>query len=134
MGNYRDAIALAEATHTTPDLNKTNTYASVKYGLGLNIEQELTDDLGVVLRVGWNDGQTETWAFTETDRTAAFGLLLKGTRWCRPQDTVGIGLVVNGSPAPMPTTWRPAASVSSLAMAGLNYEPEFAWETYYSWQ
>ena len=36
--------------------------------LGLNLEQELTRELGVFARVGWNDGHSESWAFTEIDR------------------------------------------------------------------
>ena len=67
-----------------------------KYGCGLNWEQELTKDLGVWGRLGWNDGHTESWAFTPIDRTAALGLALKGRCWCRPDDVVGLAGVLNG--------------------------------------
>ncbi|MGA2617173.1 MAG: carbohydrate porin [Thermoguttaceae bacterium] len=131
MGNYREAIALGIATGTTPDITKTETYASIKYGLGLNFEQELTDDLGAFLRLGWNDGRTETWAFTEADRTAAFGFLLKGTRWSRPQDEVGTGLAVNGLSGPHRDYLAAGGLGFELGDGKLNYEPELAWESYY---
>jgi high affinity Mn2+ porin len=95
MGSYREALTLAALTGTTPDITLTRAYRT-KYGFGLNLEQELDDDLGAFARLGWNDGQSESWAFTEIDRTAAFGLLWKGTSWNRPEDHFGIAAVVNG--------------------------------------
>ena len=35
-------------------------------------------------RLGWNDGKTESFAFTAIDRLATGGCLLTGTRWKRP--------------------------------------------------
>jgi len=67
-----------------------------KTGLGLNIEQELTDDLGVFARLGWNDGKHVSWAFTEIDQTFHAGISLKGTKWGRPNDIIGLAGVVNG--------------------------------------
>ncbi len=55
-----------------------------------------TRDLGLWGRVSWNDGHTETWAFTPIDRTVAIGMLLKGTRSARPYDEVGFAGVLNG--------------------------------------
>ena len=92
MGKYSDAIA---AMPVNPDITQTRAYR-VKYGFGINVEQEWTDDLGGFLRLGWNDGHSEAWAFTEIDETMAMGLLLKGRCWCRPNDTVGLALVCNG--------------------------------------
>ncbi len=62
-----------------------------KYGIGLNIEQHLTDDIGVFLRGMVSDGQTEVYAYTSTDRSLAFGILAGGTLWKRSNDTLGIG-------------------------------------------
>ena len=89
MGSYDDAAALPGA-----DLDATRAYRH-KFGFGLNLEQELTRDLGAFLRAGWNDGRTETWMFTEIDRTLTVGLSLKGASWHRAEDTVGVGLVLN---------------------------------------
>jgi high affinity Mn2+ porin len=56
----------------------------------LNLEQEIIDDLGAFARLSWNDGRTQNWMFTEMDRAVSGGLSLKGTRWGRAEDTVGL--------------------------------------------
>ena len=62
----------------------------LKHMLALNIEQELTDDLGAFARLSWNDGRTQNWMFTEMDRAVSVGLSLRGLRWGRPADTAGL--------------------------------------------
>jgi high affinity Mn2+ porin len=93
MGKYRQAVD--EAGQGIPDVTKTRAYR-IKYGFGLSAEQEITKDLGVFTRVGWNDGHSESWAFTEIDQSASLGLSLKGTRWKRPDDVFGVAGVLNG--------------------------------------
>jgi len=93
MGNYRQAIDHPPPSGI-PDITLTRTY-SVKYGFGISAEQQLTDDLGVFGRAGWDDGHTETFAFTEIDRTASLGLSLRGNRWHRPDDLVGVAGVIS---------------------------------------
>ncbi len=92
MGNYREAL---EESPKNPNINATQSYR-YKYGCDLNAEQELMRDLGAWCRLGWNDGRSQTWAFTPIDRTAAIGLLLKGRGWARPADEVGVAGVLNG--------------------------------------
>ena len=91
-GDYREAL---EQMPVNPDVTLTAAYR-FKYGFGLNWEQEVTKDLGIFARLGWNDGHTETWAFTAIDRLAEIGFLLKGKRWCRPNDAIGLAGCVNG--------------------------------------
>ncbi|HSZ57884.1 MAG TPA: carbohydrate porin [Tepidisphaeraceae bacterium] len=93
MGNYRQAIA--EAGSSVPDVTLTRTY-SAKWGFGLSADQALTKDLGLFGRLGWNNGQTESFCFTEVDATASIGLSSRGTSWHRPDDVAGIAVVVNG--------------------------------------
>ncbi len=90
MGLYKDAI-----NDPNVDITQSRKYR-YKYGAGINVEQEITKDLGAFMRLGWNDGKTETWAFTEIERTASLGLSLKGTSWSRGDDTVGLAEAVNG--------------------------------------
>jgi len=94
MGNYQQAISQS-ATGGTPDIVATRT-SSNKFGFGLSAEQAINDSLGVFCRLGWNDGHTESWAFTEIDRTVSLGLLAKGTWWHRPDDQLGLAGVANG--------------------------------------
>jgi high affinity Mn2+ porin len=86
---------------------------TLKYGFGINTEQEITKDIGVFARLGWNDGKTESFAFTAIDRLATGGISITGQRWHRARDTV-------------------ATELTFLIGDGhLQYGPEYAWETYY---
>jgi hypothetical protein len=96
MGLYRDAVkAYLAGTDKTPDITKHETYGAVKYGFGLNAEQELTDSLRVFGRAGWNEGQHESFAYTEVDQTVEFGGDLAGAGWSRPNDKIGAAFVTN---------------------------------------
>ena len=66
-----------------------------KAGAGLNLEQQLADDLGAFARAGWSQGQYEAFEFTDINKTVSFGLSLKGQRWERADDTVGIAFAAN---------------------------------------
>jgi high affinity Mn2+ porin len=94
MGGYLDAVALAKATGTTPDTALVRRYAS-RAGGAMNIEQQITDDLGAFARLSLNDGSKEAYEFTEINRSLALGLSLRGTRWGRKDDTVGVAVVNN---------------------------------------
>jgi len=94
---YSDVInAYNNKTDVSLDVINGKNYGGVKYGFGLNGDQELSKNLGVFLRAGWNDGKTATWVFTEIDRTASLGFNYKGTVWNRPDDNFGIAADVNG--------------------------------------
>ncbi len=93
MGVYREALALAPSA---PDVTATRAAGRSKYGFGVNVEQEAGPGLGVFLRAGWNDGKTESWAFTEVERTLALGATLQGDAWGRPRDVFGLAVALNG--------------------------------------
>lgn len=71
-------------------------YGGVKYGLGINAEQEIYPSFGVFFKASYNDGKTATWAFTEIDESVSAGVNIKGSQWKRPGDNIGIAQVVNG--------------------------------------
>ena len=132
MGNYAQAIKLGEATGTTPDITATRRIGTLKYGFGLSADQEIRKDIGVFGRLGWNDGKTESFAFTAIDRLATVGVSVDGTRWRRPKDTAGSAVTVAG---------LSGVHASYLAQGGLdfligdgklNYGRETVWESYYS--
>lgn len=93
MGNYRQAIALSP---TAPVVDTTQTYGRHKFGFGISADQYLTKDFGVFAKVSYNDGKTQTWYFTEIDRSLSFGGVLKGTSWSRGDDELGLAFVANG--------------------------------------
>ena len=131
MGNYRQSLDLSPVD---PDVATTGNYDHIKYGLGMNIEQELSDDLGGFFRLGWNDGQSETWAFTECDRTVSLGLVLKGAKWGRAQDQLGTGLAIDGISGSHAAYLAAGGLGFELGDGRLNYDPEMAWETYYRFE
>jgi len=127
MGRFDDAIAAFQSdpsknaaactgynygstNATAPDLcwvRKPNT----KMGIGVNVEQHLTDDIGVFFRGMYSDGQSEVYAFTSTDRSLSFGVLGKGSLWKRPRDVTGVGLGLG---------WISAAHARYLSLGGVD--------------
>jgi high affinity Mn2+ porin len=95
MGTYADAIALAEVTGGPADIAAVRQYRS-RGGVDMNLEQEITSDLGVFVRAGWANGDVEPYEYTDIDRTVAAGLQLTGKPWGRPDDTFGLAGIING--------------------------------------
>ncbi len=101
MGRYRDAInAYLNGTDPTPDVDSKARFSSVKYGFGLNAEQELTPNLRAFGRFGWNEGAHQSFAYTEVDQTVELGAdysLRSGLFGLkpRPNDKIGLTFVTN---------------------------------------
>ena len=94
MGDYNDAIALAEQTGTTPSTASVRQYRS-RSGVSLNLEQALTQDLGLFARTGLAEGGRESYEFTDIDRTFSIGLSLQGGSWGLAQDQFGLATVID---------------------------------------
>jgi high affinity Mn2+ porin len=94
MADYNDAVRLALQTGATPDVSLVRRY-NTRTGAALNLEQEITTDLGFFARASLNDGHKEAYEFTEINRSIAAGLSLTGRAWSRADDTVGLAGVVN---------------------------------------
>jgi high affinity Mn2+ porin len=95
FGRFDDALALAEATGATPDTALVRARRT-RVGASVNIEQAVSDSVGLFARAGVANGQIEPYDFTDIDRTAQFGVAIDGKGWGRAGDTVGIAAVVNG--------------------------------------
>jgi high affinity Mn2+ porin len=95
-GLFADAIALAQATGMPADTGLVRTKYDTRPGISVNLEQQITETLGVFARGGWADGTIEPWDFTDIDRTFSGGVSINGKNWGRPDDTIGVGGVVNG--------------------------------------
>jgi high affinity Mn2+ porin len=95
MGHFADAIQLAALTGGPADIAAVRQYKS-RGGISANLEQQITEQLGVFARAGWADGNIEPYEFTDVDRTVAAGLALTGKQWGRPDDTFRLAGVVNG--------------------------------------
>jgi high affinity Mn2+ porin len=128
MGNYLQAI---NENPTNPDITLTRAYGRTKYGFGINIEQSLSDNVGLFARAGWNDGYNETWAFTEIDRTASLGLFIDGAQWKRMNDQFGFGSVVNGLSSYHRDYLASGGYGFILGDGQLNYSHEWITEVFY---
>jgi hypothetical protein len=96
MGSYREALqAFRNGTDATPDITRHRHPDSVKYGFGYNMEQGLTGHLTVAARVGWNDGKTESFAYTEIEQAALLGASYDGRQWGRANDKLGLAFTSN---------------------------------------
>ena len=131
MGGFADAIGYARVNGGVPDVSNVRK-EQIKLGYGISLEQSLRSDIGVFGRASWNDGKTETYSFTEIENAVSAGVTLKGERWGRSQDTVGLAVAQNG---------LNKAHRDYLALGGLgafigdgqiNYRPERIAEVYYN--
>ena len=94
FGRLSDAVAYAAAHGGVPDPAPVRQYRD-RTGIGIDAEQEISDAVGVFLRVGIGDGRSETDEFTDADRTVAAGVSVAGTGWGRQDDRVGVALIAN---------------------------------------
>jgi high affinity Mn2+ porin len=130
MGSYQETI-------DNPSLGENIVLTAAyryKYGFGINGDQEIRKNLGAFLRLGWNDGKNQSYEFTDVDRTATAGIALKGARWRRREDTVGVAVIVNGISA-VHRQYLAAGGLGILVGDGaLDYRAERIGETYYNWR
>jgi high affinity Mn2+ porin len=126
-GSFADAIAayVADPHHNAADCTTFN-YGSgnitapdlcwvrkpnVKVGVGLDLEQHVTDDVGLFVRGMYSDGQSEVDAFNAADRSVAAGVVAKGSPWHRSFDIAGAGFAMS---------WISSVHAQYLAMGGVD--------------
>jgi high affinity Mn2+ porin len=134
-GYFKDAISLYQETA----LNINDAIAAVRQydsrpGVSINLAQPVSDTIALFGRAGWADGNIEPWDFTDIDQTVSGGVSLNGKKWGRPDDTVGIGGVINGISKAF-TEFLNDGGLGILVGDGKlpHYAPEKIFETYYSY-
>jgi high affinity Mn2+ porin len=138
MGDYRaqNNIALFERsigqTTATPSITQHAEQVTMKYGIGLNFEQELTQDLRVFGRFGWNEGQHESYAYTEVDQTFELGGDISGAHWGRTNDKVGLVGISNAIKRDHQQYLALGGLGFILGDGALSYAREDILETYYT--
>jgi len=131
-GTYAEAIRRAELNGATPEVASTRRNGTLKYGFGLNAEQEMTKDIGIFARLGWSDGMTESFAFTAIDRLAGAGVSIAGQRWHRPFDTLATEVTASGISGVHALYMARGGNDFLIGDGRLRYGPEYISETYYS--
>jgi hypothetical protein len=133
MGSYREALAgFLSRQDAVPDVAKHEHFEAVKYGFGFNAEQQLTANWRAFARFGWNEGQHESFAYTEVDQTVAVGADYRGHRWGRKADKVGLAFVSNAIKKDHQLYLKNGGQGFLLGDGNLNYGRENILETYYN--
>jgi len=133
MGNYGQAnAAFLDGRDAAPTIEAHREPGRTKYGVGLNVEQSLTDVVRAFARFGWSDGQNESFAFTEVDRSGAIGGDLDGSVWQREHDKIGLALSINALSDPHRQYLALGGRGFLLGDGRLNYATEDIIESYYT--
>jgi len=132
MGIYRDQVIKAAVADTTPDITDHPWHVTRKYGFGVNVEQNLNSHLTAFGRFGWNNGRTESFAYTEVEQTFAGGIGAAGSWWHRRQDRAGIAFVSNAIKKDHQNYLAAGGLGFLLGDGGLNYGRENILEAYYT--
>jgi high affinity Mn2+ porin len=130
MFSYGEAIPILQANGPGADLTAARTFR-LKYGFGLNWEQEIAKNVGLFSRLGWNDGKEQGWMFTDVGYAGTLGLSVKGEAWNRPDDTFGLAGVLNGITHVAQEFFAVGGTGILAGDGNLNYGWEQALETYY---
>lgn len=128
MGTY------STATNEGVNIAATRAYGTYRMGIGISADQQLSKNIGAFMRLGYSDGKTETWCFTEADRTLSLGININGALWHRKDDVIGIAQLVNGLSDVHKNYLAGGGLGFQLGDGQLNYGNEMLSEIYYSWK
>lgn len=131
MSNYRDSINLGIQNNTTPDILNTRLANQKLWGYGINLEQAISNDVGIFARWSWNTGQTETQTI-DISQSLSGGVSIKGTSWGRPEDTIGIGYAISGISASEIDYLQRGGMTAFIGDGNIQYERERIFEAFYS--
>lgn len=132
MARYDDALGAAAGTGGVPDLNVVRHGEQSKLGFGADVEHKVSGELGLFARAMRADGKTETYAFTEVDRSVSAGFALRGAAWERSADTLGVAAAVNFLSSSHRAYLQQGGIGPFLGDGALTYGPERLIEAYYS--
>src|SRR5215469_1860292 len=133
MGVYQQAINNFLMGRTQlPDITAHPPHTTIKYGFGLNLEQHLSQAITAFARIGWNEGQHESFVYTEVDQTLLGGADLAGELWGRKRDKLGVAFVSNGISAVHQKYLALGGHGFLLGDGALTYGRENIFEAYYT--
>lgn len=133
MGIYRDAVvSFEEGLTPIPEITAHPWHVTRKYGFGINLEQNFARYLTAFARFGWDNGKTESFAYTEVDQTFVEGVGANGAWWHRKQDRAGIAFVSNAIKKDHQTYLADGGLGFLLGDGALNYGRENILEAYYT--
>ncbi|HEX9101442.1 MAG TPA: carbohydrate porin, partial [Polyangia bacterium] len=127
-GRFADAIAAyaADPSQNAGNCGSRSTYNSGNFtapdlcwvrrgtdkgGVGINLDQAVTKDVGLFFRAMISDGASEVDAFNSADRDLSFGAVAGGRPWRRPFDQAGAAFAL---------AWISDIHARYLAMGGVD--------------
>jgi len=133
MGDYRQAVQQYLSHNiATPDITQSERNGAVKYGFGINQEQEISANWRAFARFGWNEDQHESFAYTEVGQSASGGVDYAMTRFHRPTDKFGVAFVSNAIKRDHQNYLHYGGQGFLLGDGGLTYGRENIVESYYT--
>jgi hypothetical protein len=133
MGIYRQAINnFLDGKTPAPEITNHPQQTTIKYGFDVNLEQEINHSFRAFSRFGWNEGQHESFAYTEVDQTVQIGADHTGERWKRRFDKIGVAFVSNAIKADHQHYLELGGKGFLLGDGRLNYGRENIVEAYYN--
>ncbi len=104
----------------------------MKYGVAANFDQEVSDNGRLWGQFGWNEGEHESYAYTEIDQTMALGgdYIMRGLGL--PNDKVGLTFVTNAIKRDHQAYLAMGGHGFLLGDGKLNYAREDIVEFYYN--
>ena len=117
---------------THPEITAHAPASTVKYGVGFNFEQEVSANGRVYGQICWNEGQHESYAYTEIDQTFAVGGDYAMKRFGRADDKAGLTFVTNAIKRDHQAYLRLGGYGFLLGDGRLNYAREDIVEGYYN--
>ena len=108
-----------------PYFAKENLNRRTDWGIGLNIQQELTDHVGMFVRAGYDRRTTDLGDMTHGVNG---GFVFKGSLWNRPNDEFGIAAGINSQHGGV---FKDFNSEFRVGTGAKFFAPETNFETYY---
>ncbi|WP_255609410.1 carbohydrate porin [Methylosinus sp. Sm6] len=105
-----------------------------KLGGGVNLEQEISKDIGFFLRASIADGRYQSIDFADIDRSLAFGFTAEGGLWGREQDEIGAAMVFSGLSSPHIRYFALGGIGVSIGDGAMTYAGEKVVEGYYRYR
>ena len=131
FAKFQDVINLALATSNLPPDVTALQQRHFKPGGGINIKQQIIENVGFFMRGSMADGRYQTVDYIDNDRQVSAGFVFDGTLWERKDDEVGIAAAMAGLSGDHVRYFELGGIGTYIGDGALTYAGEKNMETYY---
>jgi len=122
IGEYNGAASVFDYL---PFLVKEQMRPHTKIGVGINLQQQITDGVGLFMRAGWDN---KTMDYNDITKSINGGFVFAGKLWNRPLDEFGIATGIHSMNGAM--AYRNGV-FTQIGTGSPNFATEANLETYY---